>query len=56
MLGIAFEAHFLEFLITHGPAIFIWLSEDIEDAVKLVDIISAWKQRISKVQLYNNTS
>lgn len=54
MLGIAFEAHFLEFPKPHGPAIFIWFSEDIEDTVKLVDIISAWKQGISEVQLDNN--
>lgn len=55
MFWIAFEAHFFEFLVTQRPAVFFRFSEDIEDAVELVDIISARKQWISEVQLHNDT-
>lgn len=55
MLWIAFEAHFLEFLVAQRPAVFFRFSEDIEDTVELIDIVSAWKQGISEVQFHNDT-
>lgn len=53
--GVIFETHFSKLLCSCRPSEFGRLSKYVEDAVELVEIVCAWEEGVSEVELNNDT-